>query len=134
MPQDWFQREAWPVLAGLCRATVEVNHLSAEMTRLFKGRVPKTAKGWKRYLSMSRTRANLMALIGNLSGKLRLNHQSRFDRTQAANIVEGRAAKYPRPWEGYDIRRGAGWGFAIVAQLRAREREDRARGDAVIGD
>jgi hypothetical protein len=98
MPPGWFPSVMWPALAGLCRAKIEADGLSQQMVRLFNGRVPAGTKGQKRYLQLSRARLRLMVLIGNLSTRLRITHQQRWDRTQAANVAE-RASKYRKPWE-----------------------------------
>jgi hypothetical protein len=93
MPADWLTREAYPLLAGLCRHTVRAEKLGTQINKA-EGQLLKDIEGVRvldKLLAMHEreTRA-IMALMRSL----RLTKQSQYDSRTAARKTGGMVASY----------------------------------------
>ena len=161
MPPRWFERESWPLLEALCIATVEMIDIDRELMRYGKG-IPKADKAFRHYRMLSSMRARCQVMVGQFSTKLRLAHQSRYDRLKANDHAvkstgahiwkrdnrmdrkvsvrsggpvardEDGSGRVAEDRDQEDLRQ-SGADAAGDHQLRAQERQDLARGHAAFG-
>lgn len=94
MPSDWFTRETWPLLAQLCRHTVQSRRIAKLIEELLSDFY--AIDDYDRLLRMQNRES---AAIMSLSTKLRLSQQSSYNAKNASTAKTGPDGK--RPWE-YD--------------------------------
>jgi hypothetical protein len=87
-PPDWFGPECQPLLARLCMLHVMAEELETEL-RANNNRFA-DKKDYAAYL-------DTLKQVANLSTKLRLTPQSRFNRLEAGSRMKNRATY--RPWQ-----------------------------------
>jgi hypothetical protein len=96
MPTDWFGPETFPMLIQLCRLTVAARRIADEMNRVMAGPLHEVSN-FDRFREWQRMAITTAGAIGNLSTKLRLSQQSRYDNRVAANAAH-KANAGPTPW------------------------------------
>src|SRR5262249_1199011 len=97
MPPDWFTSETLPILIELCSAIVTSRRLKPGLAPL---RAKTTAEGFQlgQFMKLARAKMQASLAVANLSTKLRLTHQSRYDQSQAdANSKKSNSGL--KPWE-----------------------------------
>ena len=97
MPPQWFTREQFPVLAALCQATAESNKIAEALSK-FQVTLRTDEAKFKRFKELNRMHSAYIMTIGQLSTKLRLTQQSRYDNRKSADVAQ-RSSGRARPWE-----------------------------------
>jgi hypothetical protein len=97
MPPQWFGRETWPVLVELCGLITTSRRVARELAQVSRRSLKEDAN-FSKFKMLSRMKLQHAEAIGNLSTKLRLTHQSRYERDTAAN-ARRQTSQRPKPWE-----------------------------------
>jgi hypothetical protein len=93
LPPSWFPSETHAVLAELCQTVVASRRVAAELTAI---KSLSRAKTFDRFRALTRIKTQQSEIVGRLSTKLRLTHQSRMSNRQASNEAQRPSIK---PWD-----------------------------------
>ena len=94
MPGDWFRPECESLVVALCR---HISYSRAIGARL-NGLSLRTAEDMGEFAELARLHKNESQAIANLSTKLRLTPQSRYNSVAASTAVHN-AAPSKKPWD-----------------------------------
>ena len=115
MPPGWFSADNVPMLKELCRHIRHADELAADLEVVrealaaIKERITADPALLEQTLELTKSRINLMRAhgyqserIGNLSTKLRLTNQSRYEAIKADRERRD-VPTMPRPWEDWGL-------------------------------
>jgi hypothetical protein len=99
MPQDWFTRENFPLLAEYCRHIVRARDLAQDIAKFkrYPSEVRLTTEGIQRYDMLLKMADRERAALVQLATKQRFSQQSRYTEKRAGTAVKPQSAPGPPP-------------------------------------